>query len=127
VANPGPQLKKSLSTYKVVSAVADVEVGNCFDALNAWDRGILSVGVYQWTIGNLDNKTDPTIRKGELGGAHRGVMVRVPGGLSTIRKLGARSSLHVAESASRYRKRSANFFKNVAGNHRYLVSANQSL
>lgn len=39
------------STYRVVAAVAKVEMINQFDALNAWDPGVISLGLYHWILG----------------------------------------------------------------------------
>lgn len=39
------------STYRVLAAVAEVEMAGRFDALNAWDGAFISLGLYHWTLG----------------------------------------------------------------------------
>jgi len=39
------------STYRVIAAIAKVEIFGRFDALNAWDGAFISVGLYHWTLG----------------------------------------------------------------------------
>lgn len=40
----------TLSTYKVISAVSVAEAEHTFDSLNGYDRAVMSMGVFHWTI-----------------------------------------------------------------------------
>ncbi|MBK7828395.1 hypothetical protein [Nannocystis sp.] len=48
------------STYRVLAAVGGVEMINQFDALNAYDYGVISLGLFHWILGGGKGK-------GELG------------------------------------------------------------
>jgi hypothetical protein len=39
------------STFKVVRAVSEVECLGFFDSVNAWDQALMSIGLYNWTLG----------------------------------------------------------------------------
>jgi hypothetical protein len=39
------------STYRVLAAVGGVEMINQFDALNAYDPGVISIGLFHWILG----------------------------------------------------------------------------
>lgn len=52
-------------TFRVIVGVANAEAELFFDAVNAYDDSIISVGFYQWTFGLA---AGATIKSGELGG-----------------------------------------------------------
>jgi Putative peptidoglycan binding domain len=41
---------EAISTFKVVAAVAKAEAEAVFDAINAYDRGVVSIGVFHWIL-----------------------------------------------------------------------------
>ncbi len=66
--SPAPQnvaTEEEQSTYKVIDKICELEAGNVFDSMNAYDSAILSAGLYHWTI-CLIKSSEPKIRKGEL-------------------------------------------------------------
>lgn len=46
-----PTKPEELSTFKVVRAVSEVECLGFFDSINGYDRALLSIGLYNWTLG----------------------------------------------------------------------------
>lgn len=46
-----PTKPEELSTFKVVRAVSEVECLGFFDSINGYDSSLLSVGLYNWTLG----------------------------------------------------------------------------
>ncbi|EWC59869.1 hypothetical protein UO65_4872 [Actinokineospora spheciospongiae] len=49
----------TLSTFKVVRAVAEVEMLGYFDALNTYDHAFASWGLCHWTMGKRDEDANP--------------------------------------------------------------------
>jgi len=45
-----PPSNESISTYKVVAAVAQAENQGVFDVLNGYDRAVMSLGLCHWTV-----------------------------------------------------------------------------
>lgn len=62
---PAPGTPEQESNYRVVEAIARAEVNQFMDECNGYDAAILSSGIFQWTIGVID---DGIVGKGELGG-----------------------------------------------------------
>jgi len=65
-----PEQERRQKTYRVIAGVAAAEAENYFDALNAYDDSVISVGFYQWTLGRVlkDANQNLRITSGELGG-----------------------------------------------------------
>lgn len=45
-----PTDRHAVSTYKVISAVSLAEAQRVFDVLNGYDRAVMSMGVFHWTV-----------------------------------------------------------------------------
>ncbi len=63
-----PESSKA-STYRVVAAVASVEVSDGFQFVNAWDLAVLSAGLFHFTlmsVGNVKEASKLKFGKGEL-------------------------------------------------------------
>lgn len=55
-------------TFRIIRAVSEVECMGYFDCLNAYDRGLMSAGLFHWTIGLTNRKASvKRVDAGELG------------------------------------------------------------
>lgn len=51
-------------TFRIVHAVSNVECGTFLDSITAYDRAVMSIGTYHWTLSRF--KSDGTFERGEL-------------------------------------------------------------
>lgn len=49
-ADPQPADQPAVSTYKILSAVSVAEAEHVFDSLNGYDRAVMSMGIFHWTV-----------------------------------------------------------------------------
>lgn len=59
------QSPRSLSTFKVVRTVSELECGGFFDSLTAYDRAFISMGPCHWALG-LADRPGGNVTNGEL-------------------------------------------------------------
>jgi len=60
-----PEEVRRQQTFRVIAGVANAESEMFFDAMNAYDDSIISIGFYQWTLGRT---IGGKVQSGELGG-----------------------------------------------------------